>query len=370
MRVLYLTTVPAPYKVQFFEELGKLCDLTVLFELDNVSYREDGWMETDFRNFKSVYLAGVKVRDKKISLGIIKHLKQNLYDLIVVGVYSTIPQMLTQIYMNKKNIPYIISSDGGLIRAEKRIASNVKKYFIGSAKAWLSTGKTTTEYLVHYGADVNKTYVYPFTSISQSDVLANPVTISDKVVIRKKLNISEEKMILSVGQFIYRKGYDVLLKACERLDKNIGVYIVGGKPTEEYIQMQSDLKLTNVHFVDFMKKPELAEYYKAADLFVLPTREDIWGLVINEAMAYGLPVITTNKCVAGMEMIRSGNNGLIIPINETEGLCNGILDILYRHNYYSICQNNLNISLKYTIENMALTHLKIFETICSDNNRI
>jgi len=362
MKVLYITTVPAPYKVQLFEELGKYCDLTVLFEMENVSYRDNSWMQNEFKNFKFMYLKGLNVRDKKISFGIIKHLKHNTYDLIIMGVYSTIPQMLAQVYMNKKNIPYIISSDGGLVKEEGLILSKLKKYFISSAKAWLSTGKITTEYLAYYGANVNKTYVYPFTSIYKADILAEPLTIDEKISIRKKLNISEEKMILTVGQFIYRKGYDVLLKACEKLDKNIGVYIVGGKPTQEYIQMQKDMNLTNVHFLDFMNKEEISKYYKAADLFVLPTREDIWGLVINEAMAYGLPVITTDKCVAGIEMIKKDKNGLLIKPNDTKELENAITEFSWLINEKSSI-TSLEIAKQYTIEEMARKHLDFFESI-------
>ena len=69
-----------------------------------------------------------------------------------------------------------------------------------------------------------------------------------------------------------------------------------------------------------MKKPELATYYQAADLFVFPTREDIWGLVINEALSFGLPVITTRKCVAGVEMIKEGVNGSIVSEDNVEQL--------------------------------------------------
>ena len=50
----------------------------------------------------------------------------------------------------------------------------------------------------------------------------------------------------------------------------------------------------------------------ASDLFVLPTREDIWGLVINEAMSFGLPIITTRKCIAGTELITDGENGYLL----------------------------------------------------------
>jgi len=360
MRVLYITTVPAPYKVQFFEELGKRCELTVIYELDEVSYREDGWMISRNENFRVVYLNGLKVKNKMISLGITGHLKKNTYDFVVFGVYSTVSQMAAQIYCKLKKIPYIISSDGGLIKNDSNISYKLKKYFIGSAQAWLSTGGATTEYLAHYGADTNKVYVYPFSSIRQADVLAKPISKEQKREIRSKLRIAEQKMILTVAQFIHRKGIDILLRSCENLDNNTGIYIVGGKPSEEYIRMKEELNLNNVHFVDFMKKEELSEYYQAADLFVLPTREDIWGLVVNEAMAHGLPVITTDRCVAGLEMISNEENGKIVRTNDVQQLKEAIRDL---SNMVSdeLMMTSLAVANEYTIEKMADAHFSIFE---------
>ena len=163
-----------------------------------------------------------------------------------------------------------------------------------------------------------------------------------------------------MGQFIYRKGFDVLLKTWQNCSKEYGIYIIGAEPTEEYLNLQRRLGLTNVHFVGFKTKNELQEYYQAADLFVLPTREDIWGLVINEAMANGLPVITTNKCVAGMELIEDGKNGFIIPVDDEKALDDKINTILCDE---VLCVNMAKESLKrikpYTIENMALKHWNI-----------
>ena len=77
-----------------------------------------------------------------------------------------------------------------------------------------------------------------------------------------------------------------------------------------------------------MSKEELMDYYLSADLFVFPTREDVWGLVINEAMACALPVVTTERCVAGIEMIENGINGYIVPVENQEILCDAIEKIL------------------------------------------
>lgn len=356
MKVLYITTVPSPYKVDFFEELGKLCDLTVLFENRSASYRADGWMKNNFINFKGIFLKGMKIKDVKLSFDIKKYIRAEKYDVIVVGVYSTISQMIAQQYMISKKIPYIISSDGGIKKDDAGIRHRIKEHFISNASAWFSTGKVTTDYLMYYGAKSDGIYVYPFTSVLEKDILSKPIDCSEKEIYRKKLNMPENKIVLSVGQFIHRKGYDILLKSCKELNKCIGIYIVGGKPTEEYLKMQRDMGLTNVHFVDFMDKTELANYYKAADLFVLPTREDIWGLVINEAMSYGLPVLTTENCVSGVEMIK--NNGKICAVESDWSM--EIMNFLNNNNLYDMGRRSIEISKEYSIENMAQRHFDIF----------
>ena len=104
------------------------------------------------------------------------------------------------------------------------------------------------------------------------------------------------------------------------MDVLIDFYIIGGEASEENRRYQEQHNLKNVHFIDFLNKNSLREYYNAADLFVLMTRGDTWGLVINEAMANGLPIITTDRCVAGVELVENGVNGYIIAVDDTDAL--------------------------------------------------
>ena len=159
---------------------------------------------------------------------------------------------------------------------------------------------------------------------------------------------------MAVGQFIYRKGYDVLIDAAALLDKEYGFYIVGGTPTKEYIDQINRRHLTNIHFINFMNKNELKKYFSIADVFVHPTREDIWGLVINEAMANGIPVVTTNRCIAGIEMIKDTDVGIITRINSPNELARGIETVYNNHDRQKIIQ----VAEKYTIENMVNYHLE------------
>lgn len=152
------------------------------------------------------------------------------------------------------------------------------------------------------------------------------------------------------------------------LSQDVELYIIGGSPTQEYLKIVNSLKLKNIIFLEFQQKKQLFEYLKSADIFVLPTREDIWGLVIIEALACGLPVITTNNCVAGRELIKDNYNGFIVPIND-ELVLNKKIDFLTSTtNLYKFSQNALKSVENYSIERMAEEHFRIFNEIKRKND--
>lgn len=363
MKVYFVWRGPSPYRVDFFNELGKLCDLTVLFERkpQDISDKDINWFHEDYKNFKGIYLKGLNLLGKVwLCLDIINYISAlKKADIVVVGMYSTPTQSLLILLFKLLGIKYILNSDGGFVKQEGFLNRTVKKFLISGANAYLSSSHGTSKYLRFYGANT-KIQVYPFTSACKSQVIKN-LSQEKKSQAKKHLGISEDVMVMFSGQFIYRKGIDVLLKAAKDIPSNCGIYIIGGKPTDEYISIVNDLSLENVHFVDFKKPKELAEYYTAADIYVLPTREDIWGLVINEAMSFGLPVITTENCLAGMELIENGINGFLVPIddiNETAKKISILVDNKKLRD--SMSDANKKKIAAYTIENMAETHYLFF----------
>lgn len=362
MKILFMTNAPANYRVEFFNCLGELCELTVLFESKHDKSRNKIWESSNFNNFNAVFLKGIKCGDADAFCPeVVKYLNKD-YDLIILGVYHTPTGIFASQYLKMRKKKFIISSDGGMVKSDSKFAFFIKRKLISSANYWISTGTETNKYLMHYGADKDKIFIYPFTSISNSTLLKSVPKREEKETLKKKLGISYDKCIVAVGQFIHRKGFDVLLKSVKYIHGNVGVYIIGGKETEEYKTIIECDSLKNVHFLDYLGKQELGDYYKAADVFVLPTREDIWGLVVNEAMSYGLPVITTTKCVAGLEMVDNGVDGFLINPEDYLGLaekCNYILSIDSR----SMSENALLKAEKYTLENMAKVHYEIFDKI-------
>ena len=320
MKILWLTNIPSPYRVDFFNELGKKCELTVLFEKFESKERDPSWKNYKFTNFNGIILKGLSYSvDKAICLNVLKYLNKK-YDYIIVSNIATLTGIIAIEYMKLHKIHYCIETDGGFAKSGKGIKEKYKKHLIKNAEIYFSTSKENDNYFIKYGAKPNRIIRYPFTSIKKSDILNECINYNEKKKIKEKLKITEEKVILSVGRFIHNKGYDILINAIKGIDKNIGIYIIGGKPTKEYIYLKEAYHLNNLHFVEFKVKENLRNYYKIADIFVLPTRSDVWGLVINEAMANGLPIITTNKCIAGLELIEDGKNGYIVETENVEEL--------------------------------------------------
>lgn len=361
-RVLFITNYASPYRVCFYDELAKDMDVTVLFSdrIEDKKHRSADWFIAGEGRFHGVQLkkrvASLGGRD--LCLDVTDWLKQQ-WDAIVVCGYAYPTVILAMAYMRLHRIPFYMEVDGGLIRESSGPKLWFKRLLVGQATAWISSGRATTDYLVHYGAKRERVSHYPFTSLWQRELSQALPSPEEKRQLRQKLGMTEEKIALYVGRVDPKKGMDDLLQVAPELDDGIGVWFVGGEPTREQLDFCREKALEHVHFVGFRKKEALADYYRAADLLVLPTWSDVWGLVINEAMAQGLPVVTTDRCVAGVELVENGVNGYIVPVRDHAALRDGVNQV-FRQDYRAMGEASLRKIRPYTIENMAKAHVEIF----------
>lgn len=363
MKILWLANIPSPYRVDFFNELGKYCELTVLFEKKTSKERDPSWEKYQFENFKGIILNGKSINvDTAFCPSVFKYILDKSYDHIIVTNFTDFTGMLAISIMRILGIRYWLESDGGFAKSGKGFIEKLKKHFIKNAHLYLSTGKSHDEYYLKYGAVREKIKHYPFSSIYEKDIMKSILTKEEKQELKNELGIREQKVVLAIGQFIYRKGFDVLLKSCAELDETVGIYFIGGKPTKEYLSLVSENNAKNVHFKEFMSKAEVFKFCRASDVFVLPTREDIWGLVINEAFASGLPVISTDRCGAAIQLIKNGKNGYIVPVENPNILQGKIRTILGDDMLHSLMSSNaLNTAYENTIETMVKCHINLFE---------
>ena len=367
MKIMILASFPAPYRINVFKGLAEQYDVDVFFQTDKDQNRSKKYF-VGKETFK--YYVLEQKKDYNEFKACLKKIKE--YDLVLAYDWYLKNALKVQQKCIRYRIPYIVNCDGALPLKGKRVINIpkdlVKRYFIRNASLCFASGNHAAEYFRHYGADENKICYHPFTSLYGEEILKEPLSEIEKDKYKKKLGVDKPKMVLTIGQFIHRKGFDVLLKAWNKeLDENYSLVIVGGGEEEnQYQQYIADHNLKNVQLVGFKQKEEIFEYYKAADLFVLPTREDIWGLVVNEAMAMGLPVVSTDMCVAAAELIEDGVNGYIVPVNDSKELAEAMKKML-KANGKVIGENNIKKISNYTYENVIESHIKSIESVCKNN---
>lgn len=351
MKVLFYTNLPSPYRVDFFNLLGKSVELTVVF----TAHRDQnvGWVQgnEDIRNFKAIFLCDSDrqpVNRPKYSYPDAIRFALGDWDAIFVTNYSSPTEILLIRSLKQRRIPYILEVDGGFVREESRIKRQLKKYLVSGAKYYLSTGNMTDDYLVFYGADKTKIRRYPLSSVFAAEISDAPASAEEKTQNRKALGLPDGLLCLFAGQLIHRKGVDILVEAAKRLP-DIRFCVVGNGDFSGYSAPE------NVIFAGQKSREDLARYYRAADLFVLPTREDIWGLVVNEAAAKGLPVVTTDRCIAGLEML---DPKYIIPAENADALTQKLNELASDPGALkTAAEASLSAAGRYTIEEMVRVHL-------------
>lgn len=355
-QILAQAIFPAPYRVELLGNLSNHFNLTCLFDRDYDKNRNSNWFQKS--SLLRSYIYSASADEAKQVKRTLKRIRDNslvlLYDPFTrLGIYV----MLLCIY---NRIPYVVNCDGAIIK-KSLIKGIVKSFFIKRASLCFANGYSAMSYFMIYGSSIEKIRIHHFSSLHTSDIQNRILSQSEKEKIKLSLNLDPNiPIVLCIGQFAKRKGIDILLKSTSYVQYPCEFIIIGGgELKDEYNEYIKQAKLRNVRILDFISPNELGYYYKASDIFVLPTREDIWGLVVNEAMAYGLPIITTTKCMAGVELIDDGVNGYIVNVNDYLALAKK-MDLLLSNPQKRFSMGSLNISKisEYTIEKMSETHIR------------
>lgn len=370
MKVLFVVNIPSPYRVAFFSNLANYCDLTVIYERQSASDRDVSWnssIKHESRNYKEILLRGLQIgTDLTFCPEIIKFLDGH-YDLIVFGVYSSPTEQFAMRYLHRRKISYVISTDGGFLKQESKIKGWMKKTIIGSATYWLSPGKFSDPYLLHYGAKSDRIWYYPFSSRFMDQIDQELISSVERERLRKSLHIVGVRVGIYVGQFIKRKGVVELVNAFSEIhDPDASLYLVGGDQ-EQLKHLGIHEIPTNVHVIPFLDQDKLKDYYHASDYFVLPTHEDVWGLVVAEAMSCGLPVVSTVDSGAARTMLHDGVTGYFADMREENGLRDTLRKMIQCDPIDKMRDAALNEAKKYSIENMARVHAQAFNEMLNYN---
>jgi glycosyltransferase involved in cell wall biosynthesis len=135
-------------------------------------------------------------------------------------------------------------------------------------------------------------------------------------------------VILSVGRLIEKKQPLHLLRAfqCVRSERRCSLLVVGSGPLEsEMRRVVTAERIPDVVFAGFLDQTEVHRAYACGDVFALVSSHDeTWGVVVNEAMNFGLPIVVSDRVGSGSDLVQSDNNGFIIPHDDLEALTSAL----------------------------------------------
>jgi len=346
-KIIIINNIISPLRVFLY---GKMNDyylrkgwkLKVIFlsETD----RNRNWKKSTDIDFDYEVLTNFAIRTREkdlntffINLKIIDVLKKENPDKIICFGWDHFAAYAANRWARKNAKEFVLWS--GSTEYEKSwrrtLFNPLVKYLIKRTDNFIAYGTRAKEYLVSLGAKEESVQIF-YNTIDVDYFSENLKKISDyeKKELKRQLGISTSKVIIFSGRLLEMKGIFEMVEGFEsfcKQDNDASLLIMGSGPDEERLKGIIDKqKIKNIYFTKFVQYKDLYKYYSISDLLLFPTRQDIWGLVVNEAMACGLPVIVTNVAGASADLIEGGKNGYIINLNSPKEITKGIETIFSR----------------------------------------
>jgi glycosyltransferase involved in cell wall biosynthesis len=259
-----------------------------------------------------------------------------------------------------KHIPIILRCEG-ILPTDPGVVGRAKNAFLRNLFKQITAfgyiGTRNRKFYKHHGVSENQLFYTPYTvdnEFFQESVQKLPPTEE----LRSELGIPKNRpIILFVGKFITRKRPALLIDA----------FVEATSPGEAHLLMVGDGALSDklksqandhgreddICFAGFVNQAELPRYYEASNLFVLPSVKENWGLVVNEAMNFGLPVVTS-EAVGCVDDLVTPHNGRVFSTDDFGELSEILSDLIQNdQKRQNMGEHSLNIIDNWNIEETA-----------------
>ena len=365
LRVALLTNEIPPYCVPYYQELASTPNWD--FKVFTCTDRETDrlWQVEKHLSFASKrcfslsyhrttrHQSRITFDDRRqvhLPLGMLWDLYRFNPDVILSGELGA-RTLIAALYSKLRNRPLIVSFEG-TSHTERNIKSTQRllRRAIGRVPhAYLVMGNQGHEYVQQIGA--HPSTIYKIGQYIDLQSFASSPSIASREALRSQFAI-QGQCFLYCGRLVSAKGVHLLLQAWKEFSRTEGLHatliLVGeGEEKPRLQQYVADNGLNNVRFLGHIPREQLPQIYHAADIFVFPTLIDCWALVVNEALASGLPVILS-QYAGSSELISEGKNGWVTdPLNQADLLqkLRSAWEARQRHEAMSACARQSVASL-------------------------
>ncbi len=351
-RLAILNSHPVQYGTPFFRRVAQSpeIDLVVYFcsRQGAEEYQDPGfgrrvkWDLPLLDGYPHRFLPNLRQRDEVggflslINPSIVKEIWQNRYDAVFLGDYAYATDWLAFLAARLRRVPLFLVTESSLTydRHVRRpwyirwFKPKFLRWFFSQFDAAMAIGTLNADFYQFHGVPSDK--VFPLPHVVDNQYFAERAAYfrPRRDQIRAELGLDPSDVVfLFAAKLTPIKAPMEMLEAYRRMiaagATRTGLIIVGDGPlraaAEEFARTQN---LPKVAFIGFANQGELPKYYAASDVFVRPdgVYKGDWGYTINEAMASGLAVISTDKIGAAADLVRHGENGSIVPFRDLDAL--------------------------------------------------
>lgn len=316
------------YKVNLYNEICKKKNIFVIFLCKKNKNRTEDFLNKQ-KDFDFIYLSeeNYEERNKFVScLKLLKLLKTLKYKKIILGGWDS-PENWGAAFLSKKNKNNLVIESSEYESTTVGVKGFIKKLFLNRIDMCFCSGESQRNLVKKLG-------------------YKGKIKITKGVGIfeYKKINIEktffeEIKKFICVAGLIPVKNIEQIVRVFNEMP-NLELTIVGKGPLEEKLKKASN---NNIKYIGAIKNELLSEYYKKNDVFILPSKIEPWGLVVEEALYNGLPVILSNRVGSAKEVMKHNIHGLIYDSNSDYDLKIKIEKIIDLKNYKKYKKNVENI---------------------------
>lgn len=346
MKILALTSHPIQYYAPLYRELTAMpdadlhvvyfSDISIRGGVDSGFGRAVAWDVPLLDGYASSFALGRYDTDRPRLLGVglaARAIRDHAPDVVVIAGYMFGFELEALAFCKLRGIPVVMRGEFTDARPEygqlHRLARLAfLRTLYPQVGAFGVIGRGAREHLLASGVPAAKLFSSPY--FVDARALTHGLATTTRDALRAELGLASTRSVfLFSGKLIERKGVDMLLRALEAPElANTTTLIVGSGPDDAALRAHASRLPPDrtVTFCGFVNQSQLFRYFGAADVFVLPSRYETWGLVVNEALEFGLPVVVSDHVGCRHDLVVDGL-GASYPVDDAPALAAALLRV-------------------------------------------
>jgi glycosyltransferase involved in cell wall biosynthesis len=338
IRVAWVGGEPTPTRAPHLQALAARPEIDLSVVYATQTYQQRTWSvrhpEAQVLRGWSLPTSRVLHHDYPITPGIWRFLGDGAFDLVVIAGWAVFAAQAAIVWCRRHDVPYLLNTENHFREPRPRWVKLVKGLVlprvVPQAAGMLVSGTLAREHALHYGARPNSVIVFPNTPDVPLYAAKADRLRSRREDVRSRLGVEpKEVIVLQVGRLIPVKGADVLISAIAEAGRHTSVSIrlvlTGEGPERMALERQALREGVPLTLTGQIEADDLVELYAAADIFCLLSRRETWGIVVNEAMACGLPLVLSSAVGASGDLLESDRNGMLVAPGDIGGTADAVL---------------------------------------------